>query len=63
VNDSRIGQMRALIDDARTLAAEMQEEGARGPVDTRRLGSVRSYLNSALSTLDWFDKPYPDERA
>lgn len=61
-DDTRIGQMRALIDDARTIATEMQNEGGRGPVDTRRLGSVRSYLNSALSTLDWFDKPYPDER-
>lgn len=54
--------MRVLIDDARTIAADMQEEDNRGPVDARRLGSVRSYLNSALSTLDWFDKPYPDER-
>lgn len=62
MNDSRVDQMRALIDDARCIAQEMQEEGGRGPVDTRRLGSVRSYLNSALSTLDWFDKPYPDER-
>lgn len=55
-DDSRIQQMRALIDDARCIAADMQDEfrGNR-PMYTRRLGGVRSYLNSALSTLDFLD--------
>lgn len=62
IDDSRIGQVRALVDDARTILAELQQEGGHHPVDDRRLGSTRSYLNSALSTLNWFDRPYPDER-
>lgn len=62
MTDSRIAQMRALIVDCRTIAAEMQDE-ANNRVDARRFGATRSYLNSALSSLDWFDRVYPDERA
>lgn len=62
IDDTRLQQARALIDDARTLLADLQQEGGHTPVDDRRLGATRSYLNSALSTLDWFTKRYPDER-
>lgn len=62
IDDTRIAQTRACIDEARTLMADLQGEGGHNPVDDRRLGTTRSYLNSALSSLDWFDKRYPDER-
>jgi len=58
--DSRIAQMRALIDDARSLAADMSVE--MGPVDAARLARTRDHLNHALRSLDWFDHRYPDER-
>lgn len=61
-DDSRIAQIRALADDARTLLADIQEEGGHTPVDAARLARTRDHLNMMISSLDWFDKRYPDER-
>lgn len=59
--DSRIAQARALLDDARCLVQELQDEGGT-PVTTRRLGETQQHLRNALASLDWFDKPFKAEK-
>lgn len=56
MSDSRIQQMRALVDDTRTLAADIQEQR---PSDSLvRLGV---YMNWALQALDHAEKELADE--
>lgn len=45
--DSRIAQMRALVDDARTLGVEVLNE-----VDCPALAEFRQYMNWGLSALE-----------
>ncbi|MGB0972383.1 MAG: hypothetical protein ACPGVG_15700 [Mycobacterium sp.] len=46
--DSRLSQALALIDDARTLLADLTEEGGWTPQDTNRLTAARGFINSAV---------------
>lgn len=55
LNDSRFGQISALVDDARTLLHEIQEEG-HSPVDTRQLQKIRENLNHALAGVEYFTR-------
>lgn len=45
--DTRLAQMAAAIDDARILAADIQEQTTCPP-----LSDARQYLNWALSAID-----------
>jgi hypothetical protein len=55
--DSRFSQVQALLDDARTLLHEIQEEGGHTPVDTRQLRQIRDSVNHALVATDYFTVP------
>jgi hypothetical protein len=53
--DTRINQMRALVDDTRCLAADIQEQ--RSSDSLARLGV---YMNWALQALDHAEKELAD---
>lgn len=50
VSDTRIAHAKALIDDARTIAADILDETTCPPLD-----DVRQYLNWALQAFDRAD--------
>jgi hypothetical protein len=52
MNDTRLDQACALIDDARTLIADLQEDGGHGPVTSYQLASAREGINQAITYLN-----------
>lgn len=62
MNDSRIDQAAALVDDARTLLADMEEDGVSSS-DAPDLAAARRLSNSALYHLnklkDTAAQPFP----
>lgn len=48
MTDTRFDQVLALLDDARTLLTEVQEEGGWSPQDFNRLQAARGFVNSAI---------------
>lgn len=51
MSDSRLSQVTALIDDARTLLADMAEEGLPADVENNQLASARFSLNVSLQHI------------
>jgi hypothetical protein len=62
MTDTRIAQMAALIDDARTLCADMSDECSHTDHDARFfLTSIRVRLNQSLKSLQSLEKLKPGE--
>lgn len=50
--DSRVQQTAALIDDARCLVADLEEEGGHPAHEVELLKDARARLNQALTVVD-----------